>query len=327
MVSCHTKTKGNVWEAHILYNDAITYENRVLSYAHFAQPDIEKRQLSRLKVSDFYRDGAPLTYAEFNASMPFRLTPANFMRANMAVTAAVQKIAPQGTGLSIGQFVDRFKKGSRPFRKLYAKKLEARQQTASQLTQNYMLKANLTGHPENSECLRAWINTIHSNRQRDFLFKFYNNRLHIQTRLAHIAENVDRSCTFCAITLSLPACEETFSHLFFDCAYTDKMITAFLGELIPEFANRSINDKRKFFLGGSSLSNIALPGIITVARNIFHIILWELKLHRKAPGWQGFQIRFKNEFIPLIHGSSRSLLDLNRRDFVICRRFDGRGQI
>jgi len=218
-------------------------------------------------------------------------------------------------------FLGRFKKGSRPFRKLFSEQLAKRREKGLKIARAYYAKTGIEEVPDSLETVQAWINPVHSNRQRDFLFKLYNNRLPVQTRLSHMVAGIDRSCTFCKTRRILPANEESFAHLFFDCEYTRYLIENFLREFIPEFAGKSEHEKRLFMLGCASLSNIQLPGIIVLARNMFQFILWEQKLTVKTPGWAGFATRLENEFNPVVMHTARNRLNLNRNDFILCRRW------
>ena len=62
------------------------------------------------------------------------------------------------------------------------------------------------------------------NRVREFLFKFFNNKLGLNTRVSHFVEDFDRSCDLCKASKTLPACEESFTHLFIFLLYNVQLL-------------------------------------------------------------------------------------------------------
>jgi hypothetical protein len=75
-----------------------------------------------------------------------------------------------------------------------------------------------------NEILPVWNFFSFPNTFREFLFKFFHNRLPVNNRLANYAD-VAKSCTFCSIigrNLG-PVDNETFIHLFLECPTTKKI--------------------------------------------------------------------------------------------------------
>ena len=62
---------------------------------------------------------------------------------------------------------------------------------------------------------KIWSFNFFHNRTREFLFKFVNNGLGLNSRLVHFVEEIDPSCTLCSVSNIGPACVESFVHLFF----------------------------------------------------------------------------------------------------------------
>jgi hypothetical protein len=91
---------------------------------------------------------------------------------------------------------------------------------------------------------------------RDFIYKFRNNILGINTRVSHFANNVSRRCTFCALANERNIVDETFSHLFYECLHTNKTIKAFLQKYMNGYGPLTDTDLRKFlFTGTNAVSN------------------------------------------------------------------------
>ncbi len=83
---------------------------------------------------------------------------------------------------------------------------------------------------------------VFSNRQKSFLFKFYNNILGLNTRTSHFGVNVSRICFFCSKKTPVEQNDESFIHLFFSCTTTRNWQVQFLTRFFPEFGILSESD-------------------------------------------------------------------------------------
>ena len=126
--------------------------------------------------------------------------------------------------------------------------------------------------------LSSWNNTKLNNKIRTFLFKFYNNILGLNSRVAKFNNAIDPSCTFCTANKLFPAEKESFSHLFYYCPTTNKLLSTFLARYFTinsltatEFFASKINDKED--------NNMALQ----LALDIFRYYIWNCKLEKKIP--------------------------------------------
>ncbi len=59
---------------------------------------------------------------------------------------------------------------------------------------------------------------------------------------------VNRACTFCRIARDLPAPEETFVHLFWDCPQTQKHINNYFELFFPEYNDKSEHEKKNLLV-------------------------------------------------------------------------------
>ena len=89
--------------------------------------------------------------------------------------------------------------------------------------------------------LSLWNLSFIPNKLRDFIFKFYNNRLGINTRTSHFGSNT-RNCTFCTI-LGTPSRDESFIHLFLECEVVTHNQNS-LDRNLFNFSNDDILDKK-----------------------------------------------------------------------------------
>jgi hypothetical protein len=160
-------------------------------------------------------------------------------------------------GENVNNFLNRFKKGSKNFRKI----LNYRKNEKIKCAQNNKVKTffrlielpvpeEKSLHTLNNE----WAINSYPVKLREFIFKFRSNVLGLNTRVSHFNRNVNRGCTFCTIEgpqnvhgndqlhvlpagrpdpvlappvlqapvrTPVPVPDEMFIHLFFDCPHTN----------------------------------------------------------------------------------------------------------
>ena len=124
----------------------------------------------------------------------------------------------------------------------------------------------------------SWNYSFLPSKIRTFLFKYYNNTLGLNSRVAHFNLDIDPSCTFCSLKNLRPADRETFSHLFFHCETTEKVIT----EFYRRFFTINMPTCTVFFSGSISQiesENRSFQLVMDVLR--YHI--WCYKLEKKTP--------------------------------------------
>ena len=86
---------------------------------------------------------------------------------------------------------------------------------------------------ENIEIIRiknmmgAWNYSFLPSKIRTFLFKFYDNILGLNSRVAKFNQNIDPICTFCSLNNHRLAPKESLSHFFYYCETTKKIIVEF----------------------------------------------------------------------------------------------------
>jgi hypothetical protein len=89
------------------------------------------------------------------------------------------------------------------------------------------------------------------NVQREFLYKFFNNILGLNSRVANFVAGHSAECTLCVLNREpLPINTESFLHLFFECEYSSKYRNMAETELFPELLGQSVQNKKIFWLLG-----------------------------------------------------------------------------
>jgi hypothetical protein len=119
------------------------------------------------------------------------------------------------------------------------------------------------------------------NKLREFLFKFFNNQLGINTRLSHFVPNVTRFCTFCTVRGVVNPPDETFSHLFFDCPHTSQVHRWFINN---HFQGIVLNNagKRNLFFTGSECNSIYFNPFLFITVMSIQFLLWESKIQKRC---------------------------------------------
>jgi hypothetical protein len=125
-----------------------------------------------------------------------------------------------------------------------------------------------------ADSLALWNLNCISNRQREFIFKFYHNRLGINTRTANFSDG-SRWCSFCSIVgLNMgPFDDETFNHLFLNCPTVLKIHNEVAETLLTGVEIRPCH----WF--GSGCDN----KFLTLFLIIIQYYIWEAKLNRMLP--------------------------------------------
>jgi hypothetical protein len=168
--------------------------------------------------------------AVINSSLGLNLPLTTYFRLAQTLTALRDRnMLKAGPGDDIVKFLCRFKKGSKPCRKIL-RALPPSQEYAN-LHPILVSVSNSFGRlclpslvPEKFKASLVYWNCCSlPNDFREFIFKFFHNRLPVNTRLSNFSE-VSRWCTFCNIVGKNlgPFPDESFTHLFLHCPTTAK---------------------------------------------------------------------------------------------------------
>ena len=124
----------------------------------------------------------------------------------------------------------------------------------------------------------SWNYSFLPSKTRTFLFKFYNNILGLNSRVAKFNQNTDPSCTFCSINNLRPAPKESFTHLFYYCDTTKKI----LAEFFTRFFTIETPNCATFFCGNLSEKEPENRSFQLVM-DVLRYYIWSSKLENKTP--------------------------------------------
>jgi zinc-binding in reverse transcriptase len=184
-------------------------------------------------------------------------------------------------------FITRFKKGSRPFRKYISSFKDAKIKSRNNTTVKTFFRLINLHIPVEREVEKLnilWNNTCYPNKLREFAWKFRTNILGINTRVSHFNANISRGCTFCSKNNLAPVPDESFLHLFFDCRTTCSLLNQFGRNIIPELfdPNNADTYKKLLFTGCNPTSGEIDNFFIQTVAILTMFYIWECKLQKKT---------------------------------------------
>ena len=224
----HTKWNENFRRAFVYNNPALHTNLRTgeMADAHFFGELINThmREIHSLKISDIYNQGyIPLEIFIQNTGIPISERKLIGLR-GVYDTAVIKYAKENGSKLDnteILTFINRFKKGSKSFKRLFAAK------------KNVTIPNNMIRYAENTETIigldlseklnASWNISYLDNSMRTFIFKLHNNALTYNHVIAHFAENIEPYCTFCMLTRNNVLERDTALHVFFSCPTTENL--------------------------------------------------------------------------------------------------------
>jgi hypothetical protein len=187
-----------------------------------------------------------------------------------------------GTCIDIADFFEGFKKGSKSIRSVLTAG-STFDITKLKTVQSFFRITSLN-IPDFSPAeikiqFSLWAHTGLKMHFRDFLFKFYNNILGINTRVSHFVADISRNCTFC--TLSDTVNDETFEHLFFMCEKITHLRDRMYGEFFADLG-QDISTKKNLFFGFPP-ARIRDGKLAAVTALLMQYSIWNFKKKKKIP--------------------------------------------
>ena len=181
---------------------------------------------------------------------------------------------------TIDTFVNRNKKGSKHFRRILT------------VDQTDNIPHNINKFADNMDIIidekqskllnTLWMCNFFDNAEKTFFFKFVNNTLGYNNRVAHFVENHSPNCTFCDITQNPTEYSETPLHLFFDCPSVvnviEESVKLITGDRTIEFSKREFfvdYDRRDF--------SFAKNRVLTIISKLTIKYIWDCRSRKTVP--------------------------------------------
>jgi hypothetical protein len=213
------------------------------------------------------------------ATLGKEITPEFYQKLKTAYRIATKKYRKEGeTTVSIDTFFNSFKKGSKKFRRvLSGEQNRYRRPRGGEVRPIRKFLELIDCQRPNDVRLKSlffsWDKYFLPSRMKTFKFKYYNNVLGLNARVAHFNNTVSAECTFCNIAGPRPAPAESFSHLFYFCPYTANVVN----RVTALYYNGVDFNVEKYFLGTVS-DNEKENIVATIFFDVVRFLIWESKL-------------------------------------------------
>jgi hypothetical protein len=301
--------------------------NELLCEGFFGRdlPFEEYKKIARLKYEDLFMRGGPKSLHSLNLDFNLNLNLVVYMRLHEALQLFAGRIrneiavAPQ----SLEMFLKSFNKGSKPFRKILQYE-ENKSLNISNLNSVTTFCALIGLEIPDSAILKCcwgeWKNRCLTNRCQEFVYKFRNNILGLNSRVRNFVPNVNGSCTLCTEgNEPAPVNSETFMHVFYECVYSCKYRNKLIEKFFPELSNAEEDVLKKFWffglLPGMIKSNLFISSLV----NIVQFQIWQMKLQKQLIPLGIFLNDFKFSVFKMLKLSGKARESKASVNYWVCR--------
>jgi hypothetical protein len=295
----------------------------------FAAPDPDPEQIANLKIHNFFTaEGDFLSRQDTNDILGLNFTVQGYQNIRECILDSnrvlqkVKTVSYDNTTVCIENFVKKFKKGSKTFRRTLETVRIGKIKCKTKSTVKTFFRLVDIPVPEEKvlEALnRQWSTHFLPVKVRDFIFKFRNNILGLNTRVSHFNQEVNRGCTFCSAKNIVPVPDESFYHLFFDCESVSVVFNSFFQQYMYDCNLLTHESKKKFLFLGYNPRTEKLDNVfLTVLAIMMTYFVWECKLQKKVPTFMNLcnSIFYKLENT---RRASSSVRESMNNDLHICR--------
>ena len=329
------KTNDNFSRSLLLNNPSITISQnnkRLLNMAFFTNhiPAIDTHLVCKISIENISQNNRLLSIDEITANTGINLNLILYLRLQTAFHTSQNMRradrASDGSAISLLAFFKRFRKGSRTIQNVLSgqRNVSIRADGIRNVTTfGALVNVTLNAADEIKFFLKFWGYSFLPMNFREFSFKFFNNSLGLNHRLAHFVAGRGQGCTFCTIFNNGPISPETFIHFFYDCDTSSLMRNFVKQEFLPEILFASRQSEIKFWFYGIT----PLPGtkqnlFITALTQTFFYSLWRFKLQKRVPVRTSFRLEFIYNLQKII-GASRFIREqMLTIDIYLCRNWD-----
>jgi hypothetical protein len=239
--------------------------------------------IRKLRYVDCFVNGIFKDILQFQAEgMTFPVS--TWMKLRSAILLAKKNFAEVETGSdpppdpqSINTFLTRFKKGSKPFRKIN----DLSTYQGQSVTDLPVLKSfsdichvNVPNATIAKNFFSSWNCIFLENSFCEFIFKLRNNLIKTGDRLSNFLPNYDDSCSLCRNLLNNMDRRETFLNFFRKCPVTDSLILRFNKRLRLTWNVTDLNFEQLYWFGDM---NNMLDRPTLLVYDIFRYQLWCMK--------------------------------------------------
>jgi hypothetical protein len=233
---------------------------------------------------------------------------------------AIKKFSKKDTGFDLEDFMSRPRKGSKRYRSIFDEYDETQFSIQKNKRVSTFFRLVNLPIPDNStlEVLWGqWTLCSYNVKLREFCFKFRNNILGINTRVAHFNANISRGCTFCTLNRVIPIPDEDFMHVFFYCPSVNLLLSNFCNRLL---LIHNLDDCKKIFFTGLLQDAVGVNLFILTVTSVILFYIWQCKLQKKIPTYEAMlnELYFTTDAILKLNSLIRDDMNLN---LPLCRNW------
>jgi exonuclease III len=297
LVKSALKINNNVVKSSLFYNPVIelNFGNQIPVQNIFERDGrllAPASDLNSFKVEHLLQEGVLKDRADLNLLFGFEISALNYRRLSTGIrklktSKILNDVVPDVSckPRTIKEIYGSFKKGSKTLRKLLGQgdgggppkiaNFNVVKKFFSLVDLNLSNQFNVKLH--NSR----WNLSVLNNRAKEFVFKFNNNLLGLNSRVHHFNRFVPEECSFCILRKQLPAPRETFLHLFYNCPETKKTLVGFETKYLPVQNWTEIEKKHFWFTGNPpDFNENRQKNLLYLCFVFVQFYVWECKLKK-----------------------------------------------
>jgi hypothetical protein len=286
-----TKKDTNYKKAYIFKNPLIRRgenDNGLLCENFFGRHNTFETfsKIAKLKYEDFFVRNGSKTLHSVNLEYDLNLSLVTYMRLHEALAFYSRQYANNaGPSQSLQFYLKTFDRGSKPFRRILQHAENIRTTVSGINTvQTFFSLTNIDKPDEKilKFLWSDWNNGFFPNRCREFLFKFRNNTLGLNSRVCKFVNNISAECTLCIANKEpFPINSESFDHLFFNCHAASRYRIKIESALFPEISNSGEVTRRNFWFIGKMPGERSFNPFISALVSVVNHHIWEMKLRKE----------------------------------------------
>ena len=289
-------TNDNLCKSFLINNPLLKrgrVDNSRLNIGFFSSniPRLDEQSIVNIKINEISHGGRLLSLDEISLNTGMAFSLATYLRLQESFFASrkllVRPNNSDGSSLSLSDFFSRFKKGSKNIRKILCNNRCASLKVEDTNNIRTFVRnsgINVESNDVKKSLLSFWSLNYLPMDLREFSFKFFNNSLGTNHRIANYIPGRAAGCFFCSTTNNGPVPSETVVHLFFECFSVRHILSWFENNLLSDL-NFDTREKRiKFWLFGILPDNDETQNIfsIALAQSVLFSI-WRTKLLKRLP--------------------------------------------
>jgi Reverse transcriptase (RNA-dependent DNA polymerase) len=327
---------NNILESVVVSNPIIDSKYKGSLYVNnlFENCNIPVGTASNIKIKDLLNQMDVITKHDLETRIGFRIDYRSYTGIFRVVRGLIKDgLLSNNSSLQVRpakvvDILNKPKKGSKIYRKCLSRANAPRKEPNDNIYKKFLILCGID-QGQLPACVKAqyngyWYRYGLSNKLSEFLFKFINNLLGLNSRVHHFNRLVNEACTFCSIGNRIPAPRETFSHIFFDCPETEQTLKRFETKYLESLDLNTEEKRRMFwFLGQKSGQVTENNKFLQISAGTIMYYVWDCKLRKAKQSFAGC-LNFYFFHLDIVRKLSAKFKDeMLGTNLDLCRYWDG----